>query len=96
MLAQQKSDSKQYGQEEKGGQIWKRITEKGKYDQNTVYEILKEVMFTLRINLVMKTEKKTNIYKKQVINNQNQVISPAKKEDNSKLMLTRSEIGNLR
>lgn len=96
MLAQQKSDSKQYGQEEKGGQIQKRITEKGKYDQNTVYEILKEVMFTLRINLVMKTEKKTNIYKKQVINNQNQVISPAKKEDNSKLMLTRSEIGNLR
>ena len=43
-----------------GGVLWERIGKKGKYDQNTVYEILTELMFSLRTNLVMtfKTDNK--------------------------------------
>lgn len=45
---------------EKVGGCSERIGKKGKYDQNTVYEILTELMFSLRINLVMtfKTDNK--------------------------------------
>lgn len=43
----------------RGGMLWERIG-KSKYDQNTVYEILTELMFSLRINLGMtfKTDNK--------------------------------------
>lgn len=43
-----------------GGVLWERVGKKDKYDQNTVYEILTELMFRLRTNLVMtfKTDNK--------------------------------------